>query len=481
MIAQQFSKKTFLVFLSIAFCASLFAPQAASAAVWDWIVGAITFLPSAFLNIVLQLLILIWSLVALVAGLLLDAVTSSGFISWSYTNPANNPVIAAGYSITQSFVNMGLVLALIYISFATILRLGSFQTQRTLVTLIVVALLVNFAPVICGLIVDASNIATYYFTDHVTGFSNLLNSLKGIGDSLAASFTTLEVTKQLGVVFESIVMVAFNMALSMILFTFAILFLVRYVAIWTAVILAPIAFVAYILPATRKYFNMWLNNFLQWCIIGVVGGFFLFLGESVANVMPAAPMLRTSSGYGVFDTVMPHFVTLIFLGIGLIMALTTSAFGAKEVAAGLKRGGKAAGKVAAMPMARTAWNAAKSPVAAVKSGWQSYRTERGLRFRTRPPITRREALGHAMERAGAAVRLQMTNELRPDAMAKSVSRGIWKTVKGSAMAGATAALGIKTKKKGLRKDPCPACGFGSKPGEKIGAGAAECPHCKHVF
>jgi len=66
-------------------------------------------------------------------------------------------------------------------------------------------------------------------------------------------------------------------------------------------------------------------------------------------------------------------------------------------------------------------------------------------------------------------------------MAKVVSKGIWNTVKGSAIAGATSALGIKQPKKGLRKKPCDACGYGSGPGEKIAANATECPKCKHVF
>lgn len=446
---KPFSNKTFLLFLGIVVCGYLFSPQTVhAAAAWDWIVGAITFLPSAALNIVLQLLVLIWSVIAGVAGLLLNAVTSSGFISWSYTNPATNPVIAAGYSITRSFVNMGLVLALIYISFATILRLGNFQTQKMLVNLVVVALLVNFAPVICGFFVDASNIATFYFTDHLTGFSKFLNSLKGIGDSLAASFTTIEVTKQLGIVFQSLVLIAFNMALSLILFAFAVLFLFRYVAIWVAVILAPLAFVAYILPATKKYFDMWFKNFTQWCIIGVVGGFFLFLGENVANIMPSAPIKSASSGYGVFDAVLPHFVTLAFLLIGLIMALTTSAFGAKEIAGGLKKGGKAARSVATNAQWKGIREAVKAPsrIFGINKGVESYGIMRRL------GLGRKEALRAGILRTKSELGTRgVGGIIRATGQEINAAKsGTIKAIRDSAKAGWGAALGKKKPKKKFR-------------------------------
>lgn len=468
-MVKQLFKKTFPIFLGAFVCAYLLFPQTASAAVWDWIVGAITFLPNAIINLALQILVLIWGALANLAGQILDWVTSPGFISWSYTNPAQNPVIGAGYSITRSFVNMGLVLALIYIAFATILRTGSFQTQKTLITLIVVALLVNFAPILCGFVVDASNIAMFYFTDHLTGMSNLLNTLKGMGDSIAAGFTTIEVTKQFGIVFQTLILIAFNMALFFILAAFCVIFIVRYVAIWVAVILAPLALVAYILPSTRRFYDTWLKQFLQWNIIGIVGGFFLFLGEQVAEIMPAAPMLRTGSEYGVVDAILPHFVTLAFLIIGLMMALTTSAKGADQIFAGAKRGGKAAGKVIGISAAGAAWKITKAPAAAFKSGRQAWDVNRGLGH------SWRRSAGAALERAGAAVRLETTGELRPAAMVKSVSRGTLKAFKGAAIAGGTAALGIKTKKKGFRP-PCPDCG-----NKKISVSSPNCTACGHVF
>ena len=323
----------------------LLTPQPALAGVWDWIVGAVTALPAMAVILVFQLLILIFGSLSALAGTLMKWVLSPDFISWSYTNPANNPVIEIGYNITRSFVNMGLVLALVYIAFATILRLAGYKAQKLLATLVIVALLVNFAPVICGLIVDASNIVMYYFTDHITGMKNLTNSLTEIGNILKATFTDLEVFKiseQMGLVTQSLVLIFFNMALFFILLTFTFLFILRYVVIWILVILSPLAFVSLVLPATKKMFDMWWKQLIQWSIIGVIAGFFIYLGEQIANALSDPNVISftlETDEYGIFDTVLPHIVTLAFLVIGFFLSLQTSAIGAGAI---MQAGGAAA-------------------------------------------------------------------------------------------------------------------------------------------
>jgi type IV secretory pathway VirB6-like protein len=337
----RLGKKLLLASFGLFILGILFTPQPALAGIWDWIVGAVTFLPSLFINLILQLLILLLGSLASLAGTLLKWVLSPGFISWSYTNPANNPVIEVGYNITRSFVNMGLVLALVYIAFATILRLAGYKAQKLLATLILVALLVNFAPVICGLIVDASNIVMYYFTDHITGMKHLTNTLVEVGQSLKASFTSVEVTKQMGVIFQSVVLIFFNVALLFILLAFVVLFILRYVAIWILVILSPLAFVSRVLPATKKMFDMWWKQLIQWSIIGIIAGFFIYLGEQIATALsdPNVIGVKIETEYGLFDRVLPHMVTLAFLVIGFFLSLTTGAMGADAI---LKAGGAAA-------------------------------------------------------------------------------------------------------------------------------------------
>jgi len=485
-----FSKKIVLTFFGLAILGTLLIPQPALAGLWDWLLGAVTFIPNNIINIFFSLTLGIWSALVALAGGLLKWVLSPDFISWSYTNPATNPVIETGLNITRSFVNMGLVLILVYIAFATILRLSGYQTQKLLITLIVVALLVNFAPVICGFVVDATNIAMYYFVDNVTGMKNLTNDLVGISDSIKAGITTEEASKQFGIIFQTLVLIAFNQALFFILFLFVILFILRYVAIWVLVILAPLAFVCYILPATKRFFTLWWNQFFQWSIIGVIAGFFLYLGEQIAELMPTAEMAAHKAEYGIFDTILPHFVTLAFLIIGLIMALTTSAAGATQIVAGAKRGGKVAGKYTGKwgwrRVKGTYGGTAKAPGRMVKT----YQTARTM------GKSRKQAFGAAVLRPARTWKRWKPFEVKGLTKKKVKAKGgvakvvtgvappwEWKITHGGSKAKAAgkglkkaakdswaAAIGKKGKSKKCKK-----CG------KTIEFTANVCPNCGHIF
>jgi hypothetical protein len=484
----RFGKKIFLTFVSFAVLGALFVPQPVFAGFWDWIVGAITFLPNLVIIIFLQLQLLILGTLSSLAGEVLKWILSPGFISWSYTG-LDNPVIEIGLNITQSFVNMALVLVLIYIAFSTILRLGGAQTQKLLVTLIIVALLVNFAPVICGIIVDASNIVMYYFTDHITGFKNMGNIFKGMGDRLVESFTTVEATKQYSRIAESLVLITFHGVFLFILLLFVILFTLRYVAIWTAVILAPLAFVCYIVPATRRFFDLWWKQFTQWCILGITAGFFLYLGEQIAELLPSAQKEAIGSEYGIFDAILPHFVTLAFLLIGLIMALTSSAQGATQIISGAKKGGKVAGarirdwtakipKAAYVAPIRGAWHHIKtrgiekaargterpiSPSLILEEGLEAEE----LRQRYKPPSRTKTVVKETGKALSFGLKKELGLEGREPSfkgIVRTARSSLWKMVKDTGRA--------MLKKTGRKKgESCPDCG------KELEVDAKFCPSC----
>lgn len=72
-------------------------------------------------------------------------------------------VVSVGAEIVSNFVNMGFVLALIFMSFATILSLSGYGWKQTLWKIIVAAILVNFSLVIANIFIDSSNILTGFF------------------------------------------------------------------------------------------------------------------------------------------------------------------------------------------------------------------------------------------------------------------------------------------------------------------------------
>ncbi len=270
---------------------------------------------------------------------ILNYVLSPDFVSLDYTN-RTNPIIDAGLSVTMSFVNMILVLVLIYIALATILRLAGYETKKLLITFVIVALLVNFAPVICGLIVDASNIVMNYFTKNISTFLTFSDRLSQLwGDFLGAP-PWAEKAKLAEGAAKALAITIFGAFAGLIFLLFSVVFIVRYIAIWLLVILSPLAFACYILPATKKYWNLWWNQFLQWSFVGVTMSFFLYLATILLSKVDMFKNPNIGNAGTQINILLTYLAPLAFLYLGFIVGISTSAFGASAVMNLTKKYGK---------------------------------------------------------------------------------------------------------------------------------------------
>lgn len=267
-----------------------------------------------------------------IAAILLEWAINPWFIKYSYTKIEG--VVEIGWPVVRDFANMMLALALIAIALGTALRISEYQIQKTLPRLIIVALLINFTTTILGVIVDAANIIMNFFLEGFLGASAVKNSFTNFfhGMSTKNVFTP-------AFWLELMMIGLFSIMATILFLLFAILFIMRRVAIWILVILSPLAFVAWILPATRGFFNTWCNQFFQWTIIGVTAAFFLWLGNQMI-ILAGQPDFTSDVG-GVegfiqetFNQVAAYGVALIFLIFGFFMALQTSAIGARAIIAG---------------------------------------------------------------------------------------------------------------------------------------------------
>ncbi len=279
---------------------------------------------------------------ASLASVILQAVLSPGFTSLSYTG-RSNPVIDAGLGITMPLVNMILVLVLVFIALATILKLAGYEIKKLLPTFILVALLVNFAPVICGLVVDASNIVMNYFAQGLYQFADFTTQLglvwKGLGAIVKGTMQ-----QAIEAFFYSLVVSVFAFFLALAFFLFAAIFIFRYIAIWVLVILSPLAFACYILPSTRNLWKQWWNQFLQWSFIGVTAGFFLYLATLLITRVKDYFTTTTTGLPPGMDILLIYLVPLAFLYVGLAIGFSSSAFGASMVMDLTKKYGGKLGK-----------------------------------------------------------------------------------------------------------------------------------------
>lgn len=297
--------------------------------------------------IAIVFLIITWSISFITSTLLIWVVTSTTK-GVSYTDPEKNPVIAAGWPIVRDFSNTFIVLMLIVIAVATILRFRDYEAKQLLPKLIIVALLINFSLLICGVVIDFSNIIMSKFlsVNSVDWFSTQEFNFTSTYESFEKDGTLIFVAKVIGEIFYLVM----KMIISILFF---FLFYFRVIALWILVLLSPLAFVSAVFPQTKAMiFDKWFKNFIQWCFIGVFGAIFLFLGTEIHNAIKNKRFtlfenvnFNQSTGdialalSQAFSNLYVTMIPGIFLVIGFIFTLSLSAMGAGMAITAFKKSG----------------------------------------------------------------------------------------------------------------------------------------------
>jgi len=452
-----------LGFLLLAFF--LFWPSP-TLAFWETLKNAIVAIPAAIISAILILFVYITYGIAWLTGVILDIVISPAFIALKYTDPAGNPIIRAGLNITQSFVNLLLVVALVYTALSIALRINETGAKKMLVRLIIVALLVNFAPVFCGLVVDATNIVMYWFLKSIEGgvsgvllqmdISRVYAMIKGAG---------LKAQEQLGVLMVVVTQIMLNVSMAIAFLLYAAIFLLRYIAIWVLVILAPLAFVGWVFPKAkptehwefldwfllplrmlRGFWDMWLEQFIQWAIIGIPIAFFLYLAMGSFSIMTAAfqqkitmPGIETQAA-GYLGEVFPFFVVIVFLFLGFTIGLQTGAMGAEKIVAGFQAAHKRAqvrtlqamGRTAIWPLRKAGRVAGRAAVTAGRVIGSPKTTHKAYKEQRKRGAGKFEAFRHAIREAPVWTEKykpikKFKEAIRP--AIRPVAKGFWGNVK----------------------------------------------------
>ncbi|MEA3292978.1 MAG: hypothetical protein U9P88_00665, partial [Patescibacteria group bacterium] len=223
-----------------------------------------------------------------------------------------------------------------------------YGAKKALPLLIIMAILVNFTPVICGVFVDASNLLMNFFLEDIepsTFAKNQIALQKGIISEIGSPKFHIEMS--VAVVASGVIFVIVDLLLIVIFLAYAVLFFIRHIAIWILVVLAPLAFTSYILPYTREWWKKWWHQFISWCLVGVIAGFFLYLSS---HLMVAAGDLYSKSKIGVEgiekeisdpETVIKVVFTIltvaILLMIGLFLTISGAPAGTQGILSAIKK------------------------------------------------------------------------------------------------------------------------------------------------
>lgn len=196
-----------------------------------------------------------------VAGGLIDDLMQVRFLASA--NSASE--IEKAWRAILSLANLLLVVAFLFIIFsqATSMGLSNYNIKRMLPRLVIAAILMNVSFYICALAIDASNIVGASTMGFLIGPDNsietsLNNATGGGGDFISGAITGIAIIALAFFIFVPVV-------LSIVL-VFIVL-IARQVILMVLVLLSPLAFVAWLLPNTEKYFKKWYEIFFQMLVL----------------------------------------------------------------------------------------------------------------------------------------------------------------------------------------------------------------------
>jgi hypothetical protein len=278
---------------------------------------------------------------------------SAGLLQLTISHPewlsVNNDMVRTGWHFCAGIANMLLILIAIFIALTIILKLETFQGKKAFIRLIFVAILINFSLVFIGMLIDSSNLAynailagnenlPFKFIEKfgATGMGVLINLIAWLV-ALIVAFVIPFIAPfaQLGL-FIALVSTAFFptfiqwffqifsfFAISGLFFTYAFLFGARVFIVQLLAILSPLAFLFFILPQTKKYWDEWLHHLLEWIFFGIALFLFLVIGlKATDQLMPASgTTIVPLFGWGVLTD---YFIYYFFLLIYLIVAIWLS-------------------------------------------------------------------------------------------------------------------------------------------------------------
>jgi len=211
---------------------------------------------------------------------------------WKVLKPPFAPgslgkIISDIWQTMMNLVNSLVLIALVYVAFMNILRvqLDSYAVKKILPTFIMAVILANFSFLISRIVIDFGSVAISIFLlgDTQTNIGSVFDGLVGeqvlppgsqVPESNYFMYTVSYDIKQLMAISGSI-----------LVFILAFIFLIRNYMIYFLVAIAPIAFMAMVLPMTKKYFQQWWSNMFKWVFMPVVSVFWLWLAGRFASAI----------------------------------------------------------------------------------------------------------------------------------------------------------------------------------------------------
>ena len=321
-------KKLLLLVLIVIIAFSCFSPFEAVSAFWseayDLISDPVGTISAAIMSVIIDI---VAGICEFILGL------ASQILTWSITaggidqTGRESPAVTEGWNLTRGIANSALIIGLVIIAINIILGKEEERAKKTLINFVIIALLINFTPLICGFLIEGANIIARGFVGE--GITNEMSNQFLNGLTSAKNNTNL---------LETLILILFLLVFSIISFVihflYSLLFLARTVILWILIIVSPIALATKVFPksnAVKKFFpsilywDDWYEMFLQWVIIVVPAAIFIHLSNIMIRASIVTEPIEESDNLVnyLMNIGFSSLLPLIFLIVGFMVTISS--------------------------------------------------------------------------------------------------------------------------------------------------------------
>ncbi|HLN18638.1 MAG TPA: hypothetical protein VK255_00525, partial [Patescibacteria group bacterium] len=244
----------------------------------------------------------------------------------------NNSIIYDMWKFVRDMLNVAFILVLLFSAFCTVFQITKYGYKNILLTLIIMALLVNFSFPIARIIIDFSNVIMYFLINGLASDAGLTSTSKSFFVQIANNGGLAQLVKpgsgsaaNMGSDLSFLIAaVVFTFIFMVTLVIIAVLLLIRLIVLAVLMIFASVAFVGSIVPFLSKYSSDWWDTLFKQAFFGPVMVFMMVVAfkmmtklSSYQGKMQNIAAAQSSSEIGNFIAAMAFFsIPIVILWVG---------------------------------------------------------------------------------------------------------------------------------------------------------------------
>lgn len=304
------------------------------------------------------------------------------------------PAIYTLWQMVRDFFNLFFILTLLFIAFATIFQIDSFNYKKTLGKLLLMALLVNFSFPIARFVIDIANVPMYFFMESIfsdptdakaenitkrfLGTSNLEKIILGKED-----FGVADIQGDSEITTKLLVGIIFMFLFGVSLLVLAVLFLIRALMLVILIIFSSVGFAGMVIPGFRSYATKWWDSLLKYAFFGPAAMLMMLVslkfleGFTGPGGMGSPENIANKSsvtGGGTYLAAMVAVIApIVMIWMSIIVAQNSGIVGAREVGASAQKFSKWAGRKSARGAFRAGtFGQGPAAVKGAQAGWKNF-------------------------------------------------------------------------------------------------------------